>query len=400
MKKTIGLGVGVLTLVLGCSLDTMGTATGSAGGSVDAGAGTGGTIDASWPDSSGGGTGGTGAGGTSGGSSGASGTGGTIADASPESAADVGPEAGVEVDCTNGVDDDNDGAADCADTDCEPITMCVPKVPADWTGPLVAAFRGGTEPAGDCGSLAEGPSFMSGMVAPAAACSCRCGNATGGTCMSPLATLHADATCQSPILAAFASEGCSVVHIIGSTQFGGVMAKRPVLTVAGNCVPYANEQVEPLSWSEAVTTCEPQAIGTGCGGNAVCIAKPPASLTETCYARAGDQPCPAELPEKHVMYEGADDDRGCSAGSCACTGATGQVCRGTVRLHTGDSCGHTIRSFDLDDQCHPLNLGTELVRSVELVTGNPTGGQCTAVGTASTVGSATPHGAHTICCLE
>ncbi|HSN97851.1 MAG TPA: hypothetical protein VLS89_06115, partial [Candidatus Nanopelagicales bacterium] len=103
--------------------------------------------------------------------------------------------------CTNGVDDDGDGAADCADVKCTEYA-CVSEVPAGWTG-YFALYDG--DPAGDPGCPGSFPSSTTppyvgtnGISAPAATCACSCGNPSWTAGCAPLDSIviaTGDAAC-------------------------------------------------------------------------------------------------------------------------------------------------------------------------------------------------------------
>ena len=400
MRTILLLALCSAVVSLGCALDSEGQAQpGSPGGSGGAdaaatggtgGSGTGGSggtspVDASWP--------GDAAAGTGGGQP-EDAAGDVTLDAKP----DVVAEAGFESDCTNGLDDDADGLPDCADPDCAVIVTCVPAAPPGWTGPSFVRARATADAVTDCGSMTQGDTFYQGLMAGGHTCNCTCGGPSGGTCGNSSASVYSSTDCTGSSYASLSGTGCFTLSAsTGTAAIKSVIATVPPLLAPPICTPYASANVGELSWNQALDMCEP-APSTGCEAGEACVPLPPAELEQAaCILRLGDQACPPAFGSKRTFFEGAEDDRDCSASGCACATAAGAKCGGKVRVHGNDDCSFAVGSFDLDGNCHAVTT-TNKVSSLDLAPDGPHGGQCASSGTGTPTGTASPTGTHTLCC--
>ena len=411
-----------LALVAGCSVDSSGTLDALPDASGSGGTGTAG---------SGGTGGGAGTGGVVDGGPEAGGGAGAAVDAQPDVPIDVAPDTAldapidvapdtvldapddsfdapveappdvalVEV-CSNGVDDDGDGQADCADSDCVPEVVCVPSPPAGWGTPSYVYVRPSTDPAGDCGTLDSGDTLQGGLTPGAHECTCTCGQASSGICGVPSVTLHADAACSSIAIGSTTGQSCQPLTASIGT-IGSIATHEVSVSSQGICSSFVDPKIDGATWSQSVDVCSSASAFAGCTSGHACVPRSPASFeSSACIARAGDVPCPVgPYASRRVFYQGASDTRDCSVAGCACGVASGAHCSGTVNVHSTSDCSLTIRSFQLDGTCKLANLGPAEGVAIKMTVQGPSGGQCPVIGSGTKTGSVSPTGAMTVCCM-
>lgn len=335
--------------------------------------------------------------------------------------------------CANGVDDDNDGAMDCADVKCTDHA-CVPEVPTGWTG-YFALYDGA--PAGDPGCPAAfpsttNPSYLgnSGITVPPAACTCSCGAAQGQVCAAlntiTLSTL--DAQCngnpncvgQATNLPATANTCENNPYYPGGqltcgpntsptcdTQTGdacNVAVSATALEASGgNCAPNPVAVVLPdVQWAKLGHACgDSGALGEGCNIGQACLPKPPMEFeTGVCISQEGDIGCPAgAFTEKHVFFGEVTDTRACTD-DCSCGAPSGGTCPTTISLYSDlvqNTCNNLIAQFPAGG-CMNLNGNPNVAGRKASAPGAPTGATCTTSGGAAT-GTATPASPRTFCCI-
>lgn len=398
----------------GCTLDTEGEGafasaggTGGAGGSsvLDSSAGSGGSVEAGAGGASTGGTAGAdaaaGSGGTqnTGGVAGDAATGG--ADSGPDVVVETGPDTLLVEDCFNGVDDDADGAADCADSDCSAVVMCVPITQIGWSAPGFLRSRAEGEPPADCGGLQLVGTFHQTFSSGGASCVCGCGNATGGVCAGGSATLYDSADCSSLTSGTVGGTGCYSVSSGAGNVAASAIGTPADPSSMGTCAPAVSASIGLPTWSDAAEYCATGPAFGGCGAQAVCVPRPPTGFApEACVLAAGTQTCPSAYPVSKTWYTSLSDNRACTAAGCSCGLPTGGKCGGTMRFHSDPSCGATttVRSFPLDGTCKNLQLSAGEAKSLDFSATGPAGGKCVAAGVGTVTGTVAPSGANTICC--
>jgi hypothetical protein len=357
-------------------------------GKTDAGAG----VDAK----DGGGAGTTGAAGT-----GAGGAAGEPVDAAKPDASDGPVEVAPEVpacvpkteDCFNGADDDCDGKPDCADTDCTPTAVCVPR-PSGAVGTTVDGA--GACPAG----FGAGPTQLNGGLTAAATCSgCACGTGTT-SCKADLYTQLTQATCGNntggKLVYSISTEDpdpCPIPDTNTSNVYGARLTPWAV-TTAG--CPASGTPVKPAAvWGKSTKFCAAEkfnaAAGNGCGTGQVCM--PRAAAGRSCVLLDAGGSCPAGAAAD-MLYTGFTDTRTCAACSCTKTGAS---CDNLyVKVGSDYSCGVDYGHLKGGmASCVGQQYGI-YVPGYELV-GTPVPPTCTP--TSAVAGALTPTGARTICCM-
>src|SRR5262249_19072457 len=117
-----------------------------------------------------------------GGNAGTAGQGGT---STTTSVGGGGTSTGQTEDCPDGVDNDGDGDADCADSDCKPDYQCVPSVPNGWEGYYQVSRTDYPTPPGACDGGAMPQVYFAGPAGPPQCDACTCGDLQGGSCSAP-----------------------------------------------------------------------------------------------------------------------------------------------------------------------------------------------------------------------
>ena len=338
------------------------------------------------------GPGGAGTGGTAGAAGSPAGSGGGPGGAG---GSDAGTDASDPENCTNQVDDNGDGLIDCADPLCEPGYVCVPRAPNGWSEPGYVAERGSSPQPSDCESLVPfGKVLHADLQLSPAQCPCACGTPTGGTCEGD-GILWQYAACGGGN--ASSNETCN--GIPPSWSIGSVLAYQGTVTATGTCVSSVTTTIPPVQWGASLDLCLPVELGAGCGADQVCIPRPPQDADEhACIASTGDKGCSGAYPEKRLYFEGYDDTRACTDGTCSCNAAEAQQCTGEYLLYSDDTCTDVVFSAPLDGACHDTGLALGGALSDRIVVDSPSGGACSPQGNGTPVGALAPKLPHTVCC--
>lgn len=279
----------------------------------------------------------------------------TIVDAGTTETFDAAPSPQSIENCFNGVDDDGDGAIDCADADCGPIAVCVP----DPT--MAADFRLGTmiSEGRDCPASYNGERIEvhSGLVGGGCTgCSC----SASVTCSVDLYRYEVDQACpgnERTLLGTmtwtYPDEQKSSC-LLGNENTGKGYASAAVVT-NHPCVPQGTPTVPPPTWDNNAAFCPTGSRGGGCAGGAVCV---PRARTY-CVAAEGEKTCPTGFTKNVDWFKGFRDTRTCGAcqcgaqtpGSCeqlAAENNAGQGCQGGAGGSIpvgGDNCNFTARDY-------------------------------------------------------
>ena len=298
---------------------------------------------------------------------------------------------------------DSDGSPTANDTG--PVVgtcsgLCVGPAPQGWVGPFAHSVTQGGLPQPtppDCAApyATKLTDYTRDLNGPPATCTCACGAPTGITCTKPQLTLYADGTCNATCATQEINDTCTPLALGGcpNKPRGNVALST---AVGGACTPTATTSVPDKSWSTAVRLCsltDPTTTGT-CSNNRVCKPTPalPHVTGSLCVAATGTLDCPADYPERQIVYDNASDDRNCSA--CTCAVPAGATC--SVASVTGyDNAG-------CSGATHALTSGSCVVAGAHAQVLTPpvaSGGTCAAVG-GQPVGSAAPLNPTTICCSK
>lgn len=331
-------------------------------------------------------------------------------------------------DCFTPGDEDGDGLADCADSDCGADLECVPAIPVGWgTFGLVALYSGSATQDPDCPDGAPTQVHLGNgdLINTAATCSaCSCGSPVWGGCELSqdfnmgAAGLQGIRTKNQPCLtpATFPQTELTVPAAWNgsclpfSAPGGQSCASSPCntsleVTLArpanGTCAPNGGEPQGVIpTFTNARKACRADTL-QGCDGEERCVPRFDAPFEgRACVGRVGDQVCPPGFPAKTLSYDGFEDDRDCSP--CSCGTGTGGTCKLTVSLYSDASCatplpgGPTVESA----ACAALSSNPGIGSVDAETTTNPLGGSCAVQpGGAMPSGTVTPSDPTTFCCL-
>lgn len=295
-------------------------------------------------------------------------------------------------DCTNGTDDDNDGKADCQDTDCTPYFMCVTPPPTGWLGHfelyegVPASMPACAAPFSTLAVVAgRDPSFQ-----PATCSQCSCGSPTSVTCSDAKLVIWENDTCDSSTgwgNFTYQSYGtCAGWNLNPGDAGTGVPSAASWITPpqaqagTGFCSPSIVQATLPsVNWSTVGAACQVDQPGAGCPGQNVCVPKPSGSFKSgVCIYKAGVNNCPTgPYFNKYVFYQEYADSRGCD--SCTCGSPTGVTCNATITIASNNTCaGAAIEAVVSDSTCHDIpSTTTHYLKYDQLPT---TGGGCTSAG--------------------
>jgi hypothetical protein len=324
---------------------------------------------------------------------------------SPDGCVPTGPEI-----CTDNIDNDCKNGIDCADPACQQGYMCVPAFPLGWLAPVVlydqSSDSGAPPTAPSCSGVGSySVLVMDGhddIVQPAeGTCTCSCGTGDAG-CSPSLAVLPSSGGCGGGACATITNPtSCATVRC-PSTPIGSISVNAP--SSPGGCPPSVAVSKPPwdpsTGWhgtARACGTTRSQYFQGGCSADQVCAEKPPQALGgAVCLLLDGQPSCPdSGYSVVHTIYDGGVDNRGCS-GTCSC-GPASNSCSINVGVYNNASCtAPAVASITTPTGC--ANMGS-LASGSALVTATATGGTCTPSGSGATVGSVSPSGVTTVCCM-
>ena len=218
-------------------------------------------------------------------------------DAPADAASDVTDTGNTETLCFDGADNDGDGTADCADTDCTGIAVCVPGI-----------ALGSPEPAGSlqCGNAA----FVGGAkIRGPRACE-------GCSCAPPPANVCDDAAVEVRFFRqADCPSSTNMRVVVGEEICGGLTgdelgthfqldARQPTNLPPVGCDLSGADAVP--AFQAPVGFCE--APNTGCEADELCV--PATPQAEQCIVQRADA-CPSGYGNRTVLYESTVDQRTC-----------------------------------------------------------------------------------------
>jgi hypothetical protein len=373
-----------------------GTTNVGGGGSTSTGGGQGGG------GTGGGNPGGGGQGGaTGGGGQGGGGTGGMTTTTTTTTTTSVPPE-----NCLDGVDNDGDGAVDCADSDCTAGFQCVPAVPNGWKGYYEVSQTDFPNAPGACDGGAKPDVYFAGPAGPPECTMCTCGDLAGGTCSAPQISCWAgSSTCmgqETDWTQALADGNChKPFMLLGFNNQLSCELKSPSQVVTkGSCAPSFSDFPNKNTWKNEVGACSVPATGGGCPGAHVCVPKPAGGAAgKICIEKAGNTQCPAGGPWNQVLtYTSGTDTRSCAA--CKCGDGSASCNGGLYTAYDLDQCAVNGGDPPIPiDSANCKNVSALLDQGSWSFKGTiptPTG-TCPASG-GEPQGQVSPDGAVTFCC--
>jgi hypothetical protein len=283
-------------------------------------------------------------------------------------------------DCFNGVDDDCDGFADCADSDCQPDATCVPTVSGRTLGALVSTAI--------CPARFTRPQPITTGFHDVRTCDgCNC--TAGTTCTIAIVRLGLNCTTMSspPVTTITLADACDRAVTI---QTGSTINAIP------HCAPSTTTgQVSAPRWDQSGSFCEGVLGGGGCATGSVCLPRAAGTTSTSCYLAAGTDPsaCAAPYSSRGVWYSGFTGSPACT---CGCGAPVGGNCAGAMLITTPEPCPTTgalqgTVTLPSSGVCQYPSVSFQLE-------GTPTPPTCGA--TTSVTGDArVPTGAQVLCCL-
>ncbi len=295
--------------------------------------------------------------------------------------------------CFNNIDDDCDGAIDCADSDCAPsVAQCVPLDPSQ--GKIgETGGSGSTCPTDFPQGLALMGGFNPGVCA---GCNCQAGPTTCTTTVYGFKDTTACASGQAGISVGTwkpgaEGSGCTSTPDwkqvgLGGNTFGIAI---DAFTPVESCSAGGTATARVSSWQAAIEFCSAAQIGGGCGAGRACVpAAPPGSICQMV------QGSPASCPKG-------------TAGAPWYTGTTGKLTCGACTCAPNGDCSGMTLGYGKNGTCNDLgsvaNKGTvcfdptqELMSPSVEILGTPNDA-CIASAPATTM--ETPTGLTTLCCV-
>jgi hypothetical protein len=205
----------------------------------------------------------------------------------------------------------------------------------------------------------------------------------GGTCPSAVNFQeYSDTSCSSAPFPQAAVSGCLV------PQFGGSFSAAPNQAAGAQCTGPAPIPTPPV-FGEFAQGCSGGVVGSCSGG--VCVT--PAS--HVCVYQNGQSPCPPPFPNQTIVYQGTNNGTICS--QCTCGVAVNPTCEAIVTAYTDMACTQNPLGVLTNGTCTTAPGGA--AQSISLTNpGIPTGGMCSAFGTAFLLGNPMPTNPVTVCC--
>ncbi len=280
--------------------------------------------------------------------------------------------------------------------------VCALSESGGWSAPFELYVSTGTSPPPSCtGGVTPVLTGDLSLYAPVPTCPvCGCGAPTDVVCEEPTASVWNGQSCGNLASCATGTltSKCSQLPTSSPTSCvaaaAGVYLAVSAQATGGSCAPSpAPPPPAPPTWGGHAAGCPLDTGLTSCTGG-VCTAVP--SSAQLCISQLGAQTCPTAYPKSTSVYTGYTDTRGCSP--CTCGTPEAQCTGGTATFSAAADCtaGETI-AVPLTCTLEGL-LGATQYYGVLTTPPTPSGGQC-APSTSSAIGSATPTGLTTVCCM-
>lgn len=307
------------------------------------------------------------------------------------------------------------------------VGQCVPKEPPGWFEPLLL-WLGPSDRAPDCPATAPVPGsehYADLAIEPFQCATCAC-DLPEASCEPPPAWSAVDSPAcparpgaqRTSFAAPEAWDGtCTTANAIPARQAcaGGPCTQSLDLPapriLAGACAPSVVEDAaDPqggFRWATVARTCAGVTAPAPCGDPGMrCSPAPPEGDVAppegflTCIMHhEGEHDCPATYPSRHIVYEDAEDSRGCTA--CTCGEPSGAACSVLASAFSDETCSTVVVSVLTTSEapfCGATAPGTALGSKTAVVVDlDP--GSC-APGGGEPIGEVAPRGAVTFCCLD
>ncbi len=280
-----------------------------------------------------------------------------------------------------------------------------------WASPTLL-WIGAEDQAPECPFGPESISYEghTDLVAPIICDACTC-EPSMGDCSLPTTLTASSAPCGAPggVTTSFDAPTPWDGQCDSTTKVPGGAAHSlkadPLVVTDTGCAsgPPIPSKISSLHWNTYARGCDTD-LPMGPLDRSICLTDDviPSGFA-LCIFRDGDRDCPPDSiwTERHVFYEGVQDDRQCSA--CACGAPTGSLCKAQLAIYDGSdmTCsGPPFAQIPITSAapaCLDITLPGQSLggKSASAVTYVP--GTCPAVG-GDASGSALPIGPSTLCC--
>lgn len=302
--------------------------------------------------------------------------------------------AGAEMNCLDGVDNDSDGAIDCADPDCAQYE-CVEGAPTGWTGyfRLRENSYDLAAPKVECAPGVAPTRFFT-EPSPAVCAPCACGGLTDASCGPVPLFCAGNKTCSNPsdVSGQLTDGEC---HKIGGNGDGSCYLGAAQPAQQGRCAATGGGLTDPQPFKSMVDICGSGITpGDGCTGRA-CVPRASADYAGyVCINQQGEHACPSGWNIQRIVSANSVDQRSCSDCTCTpnvtCTG-------GAYRAYDFDNCSGNTRDLNSTSCTDYSSLKDFSSWGLRRTSSATVGGSCTAGGGVG-AGQVMPTGTQTFCC--
>ncbi|MEO7330166.1 MAG: hypothetical protein ABI193_16445 [Minicystis sp.] len=318
------------------------------------------------------------------------------------------------------------GIADAAEAGVTCDGQCVPLPAPSWSGPLLL-WMGPESEAPACPEQAKSSQTWYGdlVVLPASCGVCAC-EPPVGACTLPTELTASSSICadQPGTHATFFNAppgwdgSCTSNNKIKDGEVCGdpsapslcvaSLTIAPINMTTGTCKPALVVPPEPLvkpTWGISGQSCQgtPSTGAAGCGdSSALCVPAVAPGFAQ-CIYKEGDVACavnPLTLyTERHVLYDGYTDSRGCAP--CTCGEPQGSSCSDLLSVFSDPACAGLVGTYSISSlgpACFDIQPPGQALgsKSAGPITFNP--GVCQPGGGGPT-GAAEPLHPTTFCCM-
>lgn len=219
--------------------------------------------------------------------------------------------------------------------------VCTFDFPEGWNGPVAMTTWDDGQVTPTCGGGYDTPvdlTLSHDLVAPPAACTCECGDASGGACdgaMTLYRTILANGNCFPLGAVEVGSLQLNTqVPVLESGIIGlAVNVDEATAYSGGSCEESDSESVPAAAFGGHVLLCEGAPLDGECDEDTLCMPSAQAPQQDAvCLWQEGDLACPVGwgYDERTLLHQGFEDDRECS--ECSCGSPGGDCTDGTVQF--------------------------------------------------------------------
>jgi hypothetical protein len=329
--------------------------------------------------------------------------------------------------CFNGVDDDKNGAIDCADPGCAALVTCVVPPAAGWAGPV--SIWEGSEPstAPACGSTAYPHTKFDALhLSPSSeqvSCpECECSQSSrlsSPKCVARL-QIYSNGSCTGTHQLMTDAEGafgfevnqtCTTVNFDLNQFEPSALSFSDPYPVDDSCVATKTGTVvrPPITYGSSLLACDLAGITppSGCSDQKICAPKPNGGLSPyVCVYRQiedADPGCTGDYYTIPILYYEYTDGRNCKECTCQPAGVTCVSSNGTTygSWYSDALCSGGGSSIQSGMSCVAVPPGnpTALYAKLGFVTTSGNGGSCQPTG-GTPVGDIKPLNTYRFCCTQ